>query len=824
MNLLRKFLRFLLWSLIVLVPLGGLAAVAIYFYLAPTLPSTDVLKDVRMQVPLRVHARNGELIGEYGEMKRTPLAYKDIPELMIKAVLAAEDDRFFEHPGVDYQGLLRAAVHLLRTGEKGQGGSTITMQVARNFFLTPEKTYIRKLTEILLALKIDRELSKEEILELYLNKIFLGQRAYGVAVAAQTYYGKDIHQLNLAQYAMLAGLPKAPSTVNPVSNPAGAQNRRNYVLGRMLTLGFITEDEYNNARATAVTASLHVLTPDAEAPYVAEMARAWMVEHYNADTYTAGYKVYTTIDIRLQSAANRALRNALQAYDLRHGYRGAEAHVELAGDTTFDDWDRALGAYGTIGGLLPALVIALEEQAAVVYQPAIGMVLIDWPGLAWARTYIDENTLGPAPATAADILKVGDVVRVELRSDCNWHLTQVPNAGAALVALRPRDGALQALAGGFDFFHSKFNRAIQAERQPGSSFKPFIYAAALDKGFTPATVVNDAPVVFEDAELESSWRPENYSGRFYGPTRLRVALTNSRNLVSIRVLRSIGVGYTIGYLERFGFLRDKLPRDLSLSLGSGSLTPLELTRGYTVFANGGFLVEPYFIQRVEDANGLVIYEADPLQACAECELPAAEENTAADAPPPAAPQVSVTPQVAVAPQVDAAPQVNAAPRVLDARTIYLSTSMMQDVIRHGTGRQALALGRSDLAGKTGTTNEQRDAWFTGYNHALATTTWLGFDSPRPLGNSETGARAALPMWIEFMAEALQGVPQLPLQQPPGVVTARIDPETGEFTSGSNPNAIFEVFRSEDVTAQPNVPAGNGGTPDNDGGSLSEQLF
>lgn len=806
MNLLRKFLRLLLWSLLVLVPLGGLAAAAIYFYLVPTLPSTEVLKDVRMQVPLRVHARDGELIGEYGEMKRTPLAYKDIPELMIKAVLAAEDDRFFEHPGVDYQGLLRAGVHLLRTGEKGQGGSTITMQVARNFFLTPEKTYIRKLTEILLALKIDRELSKEEILELYLNKIFLGQRAYGVAVAAQTYYGKDIHQLNLAQYAMLAGLPKAPSTMNPVSNPAGAQNRRNYVLGRMLTLGFITEDEYNNARAATVTASLHVLTPDAEAPYVAEMARAWMVERYSADTYTAGYKVYTTIDIRLQSAANRALRNALQAYDVRHGYRGAEAHVELTDGTSFDEWDRMLSAYGTIGGLLPALVIDVEEQSAVVYHPAVGMVLIDWPGLAWARAYIDENTLGPAPATTADVLKVGDIVRIELRNDCNWHLTQVPNAGAALVALRPRDGALQALAGGFDFFHSKFNRATQAERQPGSSFKPFIYAAALDKGFTPATVVNDAPVVFEDAELESSWRPENYSGRFYGPTRLRVALTNSRNLVSIRVLRSIGIGYTIGYLERFGFLRDKLPRDLSLSLGSGSLTPLELTRGYTVFANGGFLVEPYFIQRVEDANGTVIYQADPLQACPECELPATEENPVTDAPPPAA------------------PPINAAPRVLDARTTYISTSMMQDVIRHGTGRQALALGRNDLAGKTGTTNEQRDAWFTGYNHALATTTWLGFDSPRPLGNSETGARAALPMWIEFMAEALQGVPQLPLQQPPGVVTARIDPETGEFTSGANPDAIFEVFRSEDVTAQPNVPAGNGGTPTNDGGGLSEQLF
>lgn len=813
MKFLKKLLRLLFWATLVLVLIGGAASVALYFHLSPTLPSTEVLKDVRMQVPLRVYAHDGTLIGEYGEMKRTPLAYKDIPDLMIKAVLAAEDDRFFEHHGVDYQGLLRAAVHLVRTGEKGQGGSTITMQVARNFFLTPEKTYTRKITEILLALKIDRELSKEEVLELYLNKIFLGQRAYGVAVAAQTYYGKDIHDLNLAQYAMLAGLPKAPSTMNPVTNPAGAQARRNYVLGRMLTLGYISEEQYNIARASNVTASLHAITLDAEAPYVAEMARAWMVERYSNDAYTAGYKVYTTIDPRLQTAANKSVREALLSYDQRHGFRGAEAHVALAKNASFDDWDQALNGYGVIGGLRPALIVALEEQSAIAYHPAVGMVLLDWPGLAWARAYIDENTLGPAPTRASDILKVGDIIRIQLHSDCNWRLAQVPNTGAALVALRPRDGALQALTGGFDFTHSKFNRATQAERQPGSSFKPFIYAAALDKGFTPATVVNDAPVVFEDAELESAWRPENYSGRFYGPTRLRVALTNSRNLVSIRVLRSIGIGYTIGYLERFGFTRSKLPRDLSLSLGSGSLTPLELTRGYTVFANGGFLVEPYFIERVENAAGEVVYQADPAVACAECE----EEPT------PTAETGVTTPAKEMPPQGPSA-AINAAPRVLDARTTYLSTSMMQDVIRQGTGRQALSLGRNDLAGKTGTTNEQRDAWFAGYNHHLAVTAWLGFDTPRPLGNQETGARAALPMWVDFMSEALRGVPQHPLQQPAGLVTARIDAETGEFTTGANPNAIFEVFRSEDVTSQPVASGGDTAAPGSDSGNLSEQLF
>ncbi|MFA7632702.1 MAG: penicillin-binding protein 1A [Thiohalomonadaceae bacterium] len=806
MNYLLNFLRLLFWGLLSLGLLGAGAAYVLYLQLVPTLPSTEVLKDVRLQVPLRVYASGHELIGEYGEMKRTPLIYKDIPERMIKAVLAAEDDRFFTHPGVDYQGLLRAAVHLVRTGEKGQGGSTITMQVARNFFLTSEKTYTRKLTEILLALKIERELSKEEVLELYLNKIFLGQRAYGVAVAAQTYYGKDIHDLSIAQYAMLAGLPKAPSNLNPVSNPAAALNRRNYVLGRMLSLDYISQEEYDTAKASGITASLHALTTDTEAHYVAEMARAWMIENYGTDAYTSGYKAYTTLDARLQTAANKSLRDALLAYDERHGYRGAESHIDLDKNTTFSAWDQALSGYSAIGSLYPALVVELEDQQVIAYHPTFGLVLIEWPGLAWARPYINTNSLGPAPSRAADILKVGDIIRIRLADDCNWSLSQIPAASAALVALRPQDGAILATTGGFDFSHSKFNRALQAERQPGSSFKPFIYAAALDKGYTPATIVNDAPVVFDDTELESAWRPENYSGRFYGPTRLRVALAKSRNLVSIRVLRAIGIDYALEYLERFGFNRDKMPRDLSLSLGSGSLTPLELTRGYAVFANGGFLIEPYLIERVEDATGNIIYQAEPIKACSNCEaLTLAEQDN----------------ELA---QSDPVESAHLAPRVMDARTAYIATSMMQDVIRHGTGRQALALGRNDLAGKTGTTNELRDAWFTGYHASLAVSTWLGFDTPRPLGNLETGARAALPMWVAFMAEALRGVPQQPLEQPAGLVTVRVDAETGEVTNSANPRAMFEIFRSEDVAEQ-GQPANHSTRPTQENtDNLSEQLF
>lgn len=798
MKFLTFFLQILLRILFAFSLLTGIAAIIIYSRLAPALPSTEALKEVRMQVPLRIYTRDGKLIGEYGEMKRTPLAYQDIPELMIKAVLAAEDDRFFTHPGVDYQSLLRAAVHLVRTREKGQGGSTITMQVARNFFLSAEKTYTRKLTEILLALKIDRELSKEEILELYLNKIFLGQRSYGVAVAAQTYYGKDIQDLSLAQYAMLAGLPKAPSTLNPVTNPDAAFNRRNYVLGRMFTLGYITREQYELAKDSAISASLHNTTMDIDASYVAEMARTWMFERHGDEAYATGYKVYTSVDARLQQAANSALRNNLLAYDRRHGYRGPEAQIESDQLATFDDWDRVLDSYKVIGQLYPALVIDVEEKSAIVYHPSLGMLLIEWQGLNWARKHISENNLGPVPKQAADVLQAGDIVRVRLHDNCQWQLSQIPAASATLLALRPQDGALQALTGGFDFSHSKFNRALQAERQPGSSFKPFIFAAALDKGYTPASVINDAPVVFDDDNLEKAWRPENYSGRFYGPTRLRIALTHSRNLVSVRLLRSIGITYTIDYLQRFGFQPEKMPRDLSLSLGSSSLTPLELTRGYAVFANGGFLVEPYFIDRVEDASGNPVFQANPLQACDTCETesPALTKDNQ---------NVPVHPEEAT----DEELVTEWAPRVLDARTAYLVTNMMQDVIQQGTGRAARSLGRRELAGKTGTTNEQRDAWFAGYDRELAVTSWVGFDTPHPLGNQETGARAALPMWIDFMATALRDVPQHDWQQPEGLASVRIDAETGELATSTNPHAIFEILRSEDMEKMTQPAAGNG---------------
>ena len=831
MKTLSKVFRFFFWSALLAGLLGGIGASVAYFYIEPTLPSIEALKDVRMQVPLRVYTRDGELMGEFGEMKRSPLAYKDVPPLMIKAVLAAEDERFFEHPGVDIQGLLRAAINLVRTGHKGQGGSTITMQVARNFFLTREKTYTRKLTEILLALKIDHQLSKEDIPAPTLKRLYRAPRASGVPMASRFYDGKNTQKWGLAQTAMIPGRPKAPRALNPVTAPAAARIRRDYVLGRMHALHFITDDDYNKAMATPITASLHVVTPDVEAPYIAEMARAWMVDHYGNDAYTAGYKVYTTTDAPRQQAANTALRSALLAYDQRHGYRGPEGHVDLPYNASFADWDKALSSYGTVGGLIPALVVTVDDKDVVAYAPQVGMVLIEWGGLEWARRYIDDGTEGPQPEHASDILKVGDIIRIELRHNCDWRLAQVPTVGGALVSLRPKDGAILALIGGFDFFHSKFNRVTHAERHTASIFKPFVDSAALNKGFTAATMVNDAPVVFQDSELESAWRPENYSGHFFGPTRLRVALIHSINLVSIRVLRAIGIEYAINYVSRFGFPKDKLPRNLSLALGSASLTPLELARGYATFANGGFLVDPYFITRVEDSTGKVIYQADPVQACPQCDTSGALPQTAPTVV--AATEAPTTP----APSDDTAtatPPFKPAPRIIGPRNNYIMTTMMQDVIRYGTGRGALVLGRRDLAGKTGTTNEQVDAWFSGFNPDVVATAWVGFDTPRPLGNGETGARAALPMWIDYMRAALHGVPDLPLQQPPGIVTARIDPETGKFTTADNPHAIFEVFRSENVPAnagrtpttdsQNTNNANNGSGDDNSNGNLSEQLF
>jgi penicillin-binding protein 1A len=825
--------RILLISTLAATLLGSVGLLSLYLYLEPKLPSIETLKDVRLQVPLRVYSKEGRVIAEFGEMKRVPLRYEQFPPELVHAFLAAEDNRFFEHPGVDYQGLLRAAVHLLRTGDRGQGGSTITMQVARNFFLSREKTYTRKLNEILLSLKIEKELTKEEILELYLNKIYLGKRAYGAAAAAQIYYGMELEELNLPQLAMIAGLPKAPSTYNPVINPERAVLRRNYVLGRMRELGYIDEERYQAAVNAPDAAAVHALNAELDAPYVAEMVRAEMIERYGTDAYTYGYKVFTTIDARLQEAANRAYHTNLMDYDRRHGYRGAEGHHELEPSDGVEEWGEVLKAYGSVGGLEPALVVTLTEDRAVCYLRDGSLQVIPWEGMAWARPHIDENTVGKEPEKPADILHVGDIVRIEKDDKDSWLLAQVPEVAGALVSLQPSDGALLALNGGFDFYHSKFNRATQAERQPGSNFKPFIYSAALEQGFNLASIINDAPVVFEDSKLESEWRPENYSGKFYGPTRLHEALVNSRNLVSIRLLQSIGIRPAINYVTNFGFDPERLSRDLSLALGSASITPYELVRGYATFANGGFLIEPYFIQRIEDSDGNVLYQADPLIACDDnCAdfippPPEAQESeaTTADAPTTAVEEAAQEGEgEQLEPLFEELHLPRPAPRTIDKRNVYLIRTMMQDVIRQGTGRRALQLGRNDLAGKTGTTNEQQDAWFSGYNNDVVTTVWVGFDNPQPLGSSETGARAALPMWIDYMREALRGRPEAAMKQPEGMVSARIDAATGQFTTADNPNAIFEMFRVEDVP-QYGTPTADTGTSGNSGASsITEELF
>jgi len=759
--------------------LGFAAAGVAYLVLAPQLPAVDALRDVELQVPLKVYTADGKLLAEFGQKKRTPVTYEQVPQALIDAFIAAEDQRFYEHPGVDYQGLLRAIWYLVRTGEKGPGGSTITMQVARNFFLTRAQTYLRKANEILLALKIERELSKRQILELYMNKIYLGHRAYGVGAAARVYFGKSVDQLSLPEIAMIAGLPKAPSSLNPITNPKRARVRRGYVLGRMLDQGFITKQRYDDAmQAPMVTAGSEEPKPEVSAPYVAEMVRQQMIDRFGEENaYTHGYRVYTTLEADRQRAAVRALRLALHEYDERHGYRGPVDHLDVSAKTKTDELRLHLRDYDSVGNLSNAIVTAVAQKSAtVIIAGQQKPVQLDWDALSWAKRFVDRYTVGASPDKAEDVLSVGDVIRLR-QTDDGYRLAEMPEVSGALVSLAPDDGSILALVGGYDFYQSSFNRVTQARRQPGSAFKPFIYSAALENGFTPATLVNDAPVVFRDKALESTWRPENYSGQFFGPTRLRKALYHSRNLVSIRVLRSVGIDTAIKYVSRFGFDPEQLPRNLSLALGSASVTPLELARGYAAFANGGFLVVPHYIERIEDGEDHVVFQADPVHACDPCEE--------AKAAPAAAPAGSA--------QNDGQ-DVRSAPRIITPQNDYLIDTMLQDVITKGTGRGARVLDRSDLAGKTGTTNQQRDAWFSGFNHGVVATAWVGFDQVQPLGHAETGARAALPMWIHYMRHALKGVPQLPLKQPPGLVTVRIDSESGLLTSADNPNAIFETFR------------------------------
>jgi penicillin-binding protein 1A len=773
----------------------ALAAVAGYAgwrALAAGLPSTESLRELRLEQPLRVYTADGKLMGEFGAERRAPLDYEQMPPRLVQAFLAAEDARFFEHPGVDWQGLLRAAWKLVSTGEKAQGGSTITMQLARNVYLSSERTFTRKAREILLALQIERDLSKEDILELYLNKIFLGNRAYGVGAAAQVYFGREVGDLSLAQTALLAGLPKAPSRDNPAASPERARERRDYVLRRMHETGAISELDYRAALAEPVTAPVDRPPSEVDAHYVAEMVRAELYERHGEDAYGQGFTVVTTLDSTLQQAANEALRRALRDYDERRPYRGAEAALppealaeavpprDTAGTAPRALLDAALDARPQVAGLLPAVVLDFEAAP----KPRLRVLLRDHRLVDVTGEDLEWAALKPGA------LKRGDIVRV-IRRGTAWRLTQVPQVQGALVALDPRDGAIRALAGGYDFFEGKFNRVIQARRQPGSGFKPFLYAAALGYGFTPASVILDAPVVFDDPALESTWRPENYTGKFYGPTRLREALVQSRNLVSIRLLQAIGIPYARNFMAQFGLPADRMPADLTLALGSGSFTPLEIARAYAVFANGGFLVDTRFIERITGADGAVLFEARPPVACPECaEARIAEAGGAA--PEPAAPP----PADAAAPvRADGAPL---APRVLDPRLVYLTRDMLRDVVTRGTAARAQELGRGDLAGKTGTTNDEADAWFNGFSSHMVAIAWVGFDQPQPLGRGEVGGRAALPMWMDFMAVALKGRREDWPERPPGLVSVRINPETGNLAAAGDPAAMFEMVQAEHV--------------------------
>ncbi|MGH8447119.1 MAG: penicillin-binding protein 1A [Solimonas sp.] len=759
-------------GLLALAALGVAGLWGLAQYVGRDLPSVDSLKQLQLSVPMRVYSRDGKLIGEFGAERRALLHYDDIPQNVVHAFLAAEDDRFFEHPGFDWQGLTRAALKLASSGERAQGGSTITMQLARNVFLSNERTFTRKFKEIILATRIEHQLSKQEILELYLNKIFLGERAYGVGAASLVYFGKDIHQLSVAEVALIAGLPKAPSRDNPVANPQRAKERRDYVLYRMRQLGYLSDLDYQAARAEPVTVHPYQAKVDVDAAYVAEMVRAQLVDQYGEDAYARGLTAITTIDSARQQAANTALRKALLDYDERHGWRGPEARLpaDVLSDSGRGQLGRALDARPPVAGLLAAAVVSYDaDQLKLITRD--GLLTLAKDDFAWAN-------LAKKPLAA------GDVVRVR-RVGERWRLAEVPAVQGAFVAMNPADGAIEALIGGFDFYANKFNRVTQAKRQAGSGFKPFLYSAGLAYGFTPASIFLDAPVVFDDPSVDSGWRPENFEGDMQGPMRLREALVQSRNLVSIRLLQAIGLDYARQYIPRFGIPGDRLPKDLTMALGSAVFTPLEMARGYSTIANGGFVIDPYVLAEVRDASGQVLFAAKPKRACAECVEQRLAEAASADS----------AAQVANAP---ATPADNVAARAIEPQTIWLISDMMHDVAVRGTAAKVRELGRDDLAGKTGTTNDETDAWFNGFQKTQVGIAWVGFDQPTPLGRGEVGARAALPVWIDYMRSALKGVPQERMARPPGLVDVRINPRSGKLARAGAGDAIFETVQQDHV--------------------------
>ena len=819
----------------ILVFIAIFAVFVLYLTLRNELPDINSLQDVQWQTPMQIYSKDGLLISQFGEKKRIPLTFDEIPQQLIEALLATEDDRFYFHFGVDPIGMGRAILGRLMGQNKG-GASTITMQVARNFFLTREQTAIRKIREIFLSFHIESLLTKDEIFTLYINKIPLGHRSFGFGAAAQVYYGKELNQLSLAQIAVLAGLPKAPSTYNPISRPERAKMRRTTVLQRMLVSGYITEQDYQRAKTAPITGKRHGAKIELDAPYVAEMAHQKMIARYGKDkAYTGGYKVFTTVTNKLQQAAHASITNNLLRYDQRHGYRGAilslrpaldedsvvsnnatltSDSVEFSHDEDFlsdEEISTALAKVDYYQMLVPAVVTRINDRSVDITLRNNEKAIIPWAGMAWARPYITDQKQGTPPKNANDIFSYGDVVLVKKIALNEYKLSQLPIASAAIISISPDNGAIKAAVGGFSYKQSQFNRVTQAKRQVGSNIKPFIYSAALEHGYTLASLINDAPINQWDKSTGVVWRPKNSPETYVGPIRLRLALAQSKNVIAVRLLKSIGLDNAVDYLSNFGFAPDELPRNESLALGSASLTPLEVVTGFATFANGGFLIEPYIIERIEDLEGNVLYQADPAFACDPCDLPKSSNQ-----------DIELNSEIVLSDNLNNSPEVStikSAPRVISEQNAFLITQALNSAIWgadwsaenvwQGTGWRARELNRKDIAGKTGTTNEGKDAWFSGFSRRLVTTSWIGFDDPsRNLGKSvynnnlgknqitgtEAGAKSAQPAWIDFMKIALTDIAVEPFEPPADIVSVRIDKATGKLTTNTNKSSLFEYFK------------------------------
>ncbi|MGY8837372.1 MAG: penicillin-binding protein 1A [Enterobacterales bacterium] len=816
MILLKRTLQFF----IICVLIGLITLISLYYYVKPDIPSVQVLKDVQLQTPMQVFTKDGLLINQFGEKRRIPVTIDEIPQTLINAFLATEDNRFYDHIGIDPIGIVRSAVVLISTGEKKQGASTITMQLARNFFLTREKAYIRKVKEIFIALHIEDVLTKDEILELYLNKIELGNRAFGIGAAAQVYYGKELKDLTLAQMAMIAGLPKAPSALNPIRNPTRAKARRNVVLGRLLTEDYITQEQYNEATSQPITAYFHGAEINLYAPYISEMVRAEMVSRYGVDkAYNSGFKIFTSVESKVQKAAQNALVNNLHNYDMRHGFRGPTDilwNPETQPALTEQQILNKLQSVNELGTLKVAAVLSVNDKTATVLLKNGEQTTLTWDDLKWARKYITRYRQSFAPKAATDILTPGMQIWVRQNEDSSFLLSQVPEASSAIVSLDPQDGRIKAIVGGYSFEQSQYNRAVQAKRQVGSNIKPFIYSAALEKGYTLASILNDAPINQWDKSQGVAWRPKNSPAVYNGPIRIRRALAQSKNVISVRLLRGVGLQRTADHLLKFGFKDADINRSESLALGSASITPLELARGMSTFANGGHLIEPYFISEIQDAYGNVLFKANPALACDEEPLPTLNALSIHNS------------------DGEEEQTKKCAPRIISKQNAFLIADAMNSAIwgggswAHktgwsGTGWRAQALDRRDISGKTGTTNDSVDTWFSGFNSNVMTSVWVGFDNPgNALGRStynnnldssqisgaESGAKTAQPAWVEFMKAALEGKPEAPIEPPEGLVSIRIDLATGLLSHKNDYTSRFEYFEkgtapTKYVLSQPN---------------------